>query len=197
MSRITRFTVATLTLCGLAAATAQAAEVRASFSAIERLLVSSVLKQGGRLYLEGGPEDRCRYAFVQEPKVSGSSGRLVIHFVFSGRAGAQVAGRCVGPGDTIALSVSGVPAYAGGELQLQQLRLEAPESVYYKLIAGMLQGQLEKRLRFPLRSLLEQGLAGAAAGAPVGLALSAFDVRSVAVEEEGLRLVFDGTLTTR
>ena len=84
---------------------ASAAEITLSHAALERVVWQVLLTEGGRGYFEGGPEETCRYAFVQEPKVTGASGRLRVRFLFSGRAGAEVAGRCVGPGDTFDLVV--------------------------------------------------------------------------------------------
>lgn len=176
---------------GLATLPASAGELSIPYAAIERLLVSGLLTEGGRLYLEGTPADTCRYAFVQEPKVSGAAGRISIRFVFSGRAGASVAGRCVGPGDTLELTASGVPAYAGGELLLQRLRLDARDSAYFKLVAGLLRSQLERRLRLPVRARLEEALALASAATAVRFTLSAFDVPTLAVDQEGLRLTIE------
>ena len=199
MRRLARSAVAAATLVGatVLAVPARAVDIHVSHAAIERLMTSTLLKDGGRLYLEGTPADACRYAFVQEPKVSGSLGRLVIRFVFSGRAGAQVAGRCVGPGDTIALTASGVPTYAAGVLMLANLELDAPASAYYRVVAGLLEGRLEKHLRLPLRAMLEQSLALVSAGGAVGWGLGAFDVRSLAVDERGVRLLLDAKLTAQ
>ncbi len=187
------------TLLGLSlpAPPAAAADITVSHAAIEKLLTTALLKDGGRLYLEGSPADNCRYAFVQEPKVSGGGGRLAIRFVFSGRAGAQMLGRCVGPGDTLNLTASGVPTYAGGELMLSGLKIEAPETAYYRVAAGLIQGQLERSLRLPVRTMIEQSLPLAAAGSGVDLGMSAFEVRSISVDEKGAKLVLDASLAAR
>lgn len=170
---------------------AVAGELSISHAATERLLNSWLLAEGGRLYLDGSPADSCRYAFVQEPKVSGGGGRLSIRFVFSGRAGATVAGRCVGPGDTLDISASGVPYFAAGELRLADLRLQAPDSAYFKVAAGPLQSQLERRLRVPIRARLEEALALASIAATVRLTLNGFEVPAIAVDEQGLQLTVE------
>ena len=126
MSTSAAFLARTLLLAAVLAAgpAAEAAEVTLSHAALERVIWQVLLTEGGRGYFEGGPEDTCRFAFVQEPKVTAAGGRLRIRFLFSGRAGAEVAGRCVGPGDTFEIFVSGVPALAAGEAQT--LRFELP-----------------------------------------------------------------------
>jgi hypothetical protein len=190
-------TAAWLSVFVAATLPARAAEITVSHAAIEKLLTSALLKDGGRLYLDGSPADTCRFAFVQEPKVSGGAGRLAIRFTFSGRAGARVAGRCVGPGDTLELTASGTPAYAGGELYLRDLRLDAPESAYFKAVAGLLQGQIERRLRLPVRTMVEQSLTAAANGSGVALGLQAFDVSSISVDEQGAKVALDASLSAR
>jgi hypothetical protein len=188
---------AAVLVCALTTARAGASELAVSHAAIERLLVTKVLTQGGRLYLDGSPGDSCRFAFVQEPKVSGDNGRLQVRFVFSGRAGVQVAGRCAGPGDTLSLTASGVPTYVDGELRLAELRVEAPASTYFKAVAGLVQGQIERRVRFPVRNQLASAVQDASLGTPLRLTLTGFDVRSIAVDERGLRFGFDGSLNAQ
>jgi hypothetical protein len=181
----------------LAPVGARSTELRISYPAVERLVVSTLLTQGGRLYLQGAPGETCNFAFVQEPKASGAGGRLELRFVFSGRAGAPVGSRCVGPGATTTLEVSGVPRYDDGTLRLDGLKLRAPDSAYWSVAAGLLQGALETRLRVPLRSSVEHGLAQASASVGVQLGLDSLEVTEVAVEPDGLRLRFDWTLSAR
>jgi len=59
-----------------AASVTGATEVTVAFPAVERLLWRLVLTEGGRAYLEGGPDSPCRYAFVQEPKVRADADAL-------------------------------------------------------------------------------------------------------------------------
>lgn len=177
---------------------ATAAEVTIAYGAIERVLVAGVFTQGGRYYLEGAPESSCRFAFVQEPKLSASGGRLVVRLVFSGRAGVEVKGRCIGPGDTLQLAVSGVPVYSDGEILLSQLEVAAPESRYFSAVRGLVQSQLAQRLRYPLRAELERALA--IVGGPAAVVrptLAAFEVRSLRVEPQQLRVAFDGSLDVK
>jgi hypothetical protein len=178
-------------------ANAQASEVKVSLAALERIVWSTLLDERGRYYLEGGPADTCRYAFVQEPKVSAAGERLVVRFVFSGRAGVTVAGRCAGPGDTAPIEVSGVPRYAQGDVLLAEMRVEAPETNYFRLVAPLVERQLRERLRYPLRRMLETSLAEASAAAAFRLALDALTVRAITVEPSGVRVAFDGSIAVR
>ncbi len=177
--------------------TARAADVTVSCAALERLVWQVLLTEGGRGYFEGGPDDTCRYAFVQEPKVSGVDGRLRIRFLFSGRAGAQVGGRCVGPGDTFDLVVSGVPALSGGELVFEDLKVEAPDTVYFRLVSGLVESQLRQRLRYPLKQDLDR--VAATRAAPAGFAMSVDDLEMsrVRIDADALRFSLDLGLSIR
>lgn len=175
----------------------RAADVTLSHAALERVVWQVLLTEGGRGYFEGGPDDTCRYAFVQEPKVVGADGRLRIRFLFSGRAGAQVAGRCVGPGDTFDLFVSGVPALAGGELYFEDLRVEAPDTVYFRLVSGLVEEQLRRRLRYPLKQDLDRVAATLGAAAGYGMSVERLEMSGVQVNDEGLRMSLDLGLSIR
>ena len=176
---------------------ARAAETTLSYAALERVVWQVMLTEGGRGYFEGGPADTCRYAFVQEPRVTGANGRLRIRFLFSGRAGAQVGERCVGPGDTFDLVVSGVPALSRGELYLEDLRVEAPDTAYFRLVSGLVESQLRQRLRYPLKQDLDR--IAATVGAPAGYSMSveSLEMSQVQVDADALRVSLDVGLSIR
>ena len=176
---------------------ARGAEVTLAHSALERLIWRTVLTEGGRAYLEGSSTDDCRYAFVQEPRVSGKDGRLHARFVFSGRAGATVGERCVGPGDTFDLVVSGLPALAGGVLYLEDLRVEAPDTAYFRLVRGLVERELSARLRYSLVAGLNQVAATAGAAAGYSVLLDTLELDQVQVDETALRLSLDIGLSLR
>ena len=175
----------------------RAADITLSHAALERIVWQVLLTEGGRGYFEGGPQDDCRYAFVQEPKVTGVQGRLRVRFLFSGRAGAQVGGRCVGPGDTFDLFVSGVPALARGELYLDDLRVEAPDTAYFRLVRSLVESQLRQRLRYPLKQELDAMAAAAGAPAAFTISLGRLEMSQVRVDPDALRVSLDVGLDIR
>ena len=185
-----------LAIALVVASPARALEIRVGLPAIERLVTTALLKDGGRLYIEGRSAEACRYAFIQEPKLSSEAPRLVARFVFAGRAGVSVGGRCVGPADSTTLRVSGVPSFDAGDLYLADLQLDAPSSAYYKAVGGLLQGQLAKRLRLPLRAMVERSL-GEAGASGLTFALRTFEVRDIVVEPQGVRINLNGALSAQ
>ena len=174
---------------------AGASEIALSYAALERGIWTTFLTEQGRHYFEGGPRDSCRYAFVQDPKVSAEGERLTVSFVFSGRAGTSIAGRCVGPGETMDIVVSGVPTFSAGFLRLAQLRVSAPGSSYFKLVAPLVQAGLERGLAYPLRADVERTLTEASAGSQWRMRLASLDVRSLRLEPGRLVVGYDTSLT--
>lgn len=92
--------------------------------------------------------------------------------------GATVAGRCVGPGDTLRIAASGVPTYEAGEIRLADLKLTSQNSAYFKLVAP----------------LVQSALATASAAGPLRLKLSGLDVRSLRADPDRLVLTYDAAL---
>ncbi len=185
--------------CLLLTAPAGAASLEFEHAAIERMLAIGVMTQGGRLYIDGGPEDRCRHAFVQEPRVDSRDGRLRVTLLFSGRQAVSVAGRCVGPGGTFDVQVSGVPSFAGGEIYLAELRVEVPGPAqeFFSLVSGLLARQLGQRLRYSLDHALGQAAYQLSSQFGVVLGFQKLDVSRIEVGESSVKVTLDTAATVR
>ena len=173
----------------VAIAPAESASFDVSYKSLERFIVQRVMTDGGRHYIEGSPSDDCRYAFVQEPRVAAVGGRLQITVLFAGRAGAVVAGKCVGPGDNFDLVISGAPEYDRGELFLSDLKVEAPDTAYFKIVRPLVEDDLRKSLRYPLRERLDYAAAWVSSSSVAGaLTLGSFSIDSMTVGPDSLRV---------
>lgn len=135
-----------------------AAKIDVAYASIERIVSTTLLTEGGRRYLQGGPDDTCSYAFIQEPRVSAVGARLHLRFLFAGRAGKQVAGKCVGPGDNFDIIVSGVPSFGNGELFLDQLKFEA-EHKLFDVFSKLIENQLTPYMRIRAKPYVESYIA--------------------------------------
>lgn len=176
-----------------------AATLEVEHAALQRLLAVHAMTDGGRLYLDGDATTPCRYAFVQEPKVDAEAGRLRIELVFSGRQAAGVAGRCVGPGGTFDVRLSGVPREDAGVLFLDEIQLEAlgPGQPFFAVVAPLLERGLGERLRVPL-SVVAGGAAVATSTAwGVQLGFHDLAVESVEVGDTSTRLRMAGRALVR
>jgi hypothetical protein len=166
-----------------------------AFRSIERLIVTHMMTDGGRFYMEGDPSTPCKYAFVQEPRVDSVSGRLRVTLLFSGRAAVSVRGECVGAGDNFDVYISGVPTYSAGEMYLSDLKVESSGSAYFKVVAPLIRRTLERRLRVPLRDGLER--AGAYTANVGRLTVQELSVDQIAVGEDALRMSVDFDVALR
>jgi hypothetical protein len=133
-----------------------------AYASVERMVTEGVLIEGGRRYLQGAPGETCNYAFIQNPRVSGSGERLSLRFLFAGSIGKEVAGKCVGRGDNFDVVVSGVPRYdaEAGEILLDPLEFSADNRLF-DLFAPILESRLGPMLRLPLRQAIANRLATA------------------------------------
>jgi hypothetical protein len=174
---------------------AEPASLELSFATLERIIVRNVMTEGGRYYMQGTPSTPCQYAFVQEPRVSSAAGRLRITLLFSGRAGVEIAGRCVGGGDNFDVLVSGVPRFANGEIYLAELELEA-SSGFFNAVAGLIRASLEEKLRFSVKQAMDYVAEQTAASGMGRLAVDDLRVDDIRVgaSELWLRLDFSAVL---
>src|SRR6202008_962399 len=78
---------------------AAASELQVEYVAIQKVLTRDMFTQDGRLYLRGAPEAKCSYAYLQDPMVGSSDGRIQIRAKFSGKSGTNLFGLCLGRGD--------------------------------------------------------------------------------------------------
>jgi len=186
-------------LLALLAAPAGAATLEVEHAALARLLATHAMTDGGRLYLDGDPDSACRYAFVQEPRVDAEAGRLRITFLFSCRQAVGLKGRCVGPGGTFDLRLSGVPRYAGGFVSLDEPRLEAlgPGHDFFAVVAPLLERGLEERMRLPAATVLGYAAAAISSAWGVQLGFDELTVDAIEVGETATRLRLDATAHAR
>lgn len=173
----------------LAAATAGAqTELRISHQAVARGIAATLMTPGGRWFLQGSSADECSHAFVQDPRVDAVGDRLRITVLFSGRGAVAVGERCVGPGDTFDVSLTGVPVHRDGEIVLDDARLEAPDRRYFEVVSGLLDRAFRDRFRYPVRNAAEWAVHDLRERTGRHVVLDAFDVGPIGVDADGLRL---------
>ncbi len=163
---------------------ASAAKLEVAYPSMERMIVKHYLTEGGRRYLRGGPEDTCAYAFIQEPRVSVSGERLSVRFLFAGRAGTEVAGKCVGAGDNFDIVVSGIPRFGEGELFLDDAAFEADHKLF-DVFSPLIRAQIEPLLRVRAQPSLERYLGLLTAAGAGTVALESFNIDSISLDTEG------------
>lgn len=191
-----RVPLAIVALVLVSGGAASAGKLEVAYTSMERVIVKTFLTEGGRRYLQGSPGEDCAYAFIQEPRVSAAGGRLQMTFLFAGRAGTQVAGRCVGAGDNFDITVSGVPRYADGEFYLEATRFES-EHTLYEVFAPLIESQLTPLLRIRARQHVESYVAELTARGAGIVQLESMDIPSIELGPSSAAIDAEFLITVR
>ncbi len=178
---------------------ARAAEVHLRFEALQRMLADQMFTDDGRRYVRGNRADKCNYAWLEKPVVSGSGGRLLIRARFTGRSSVDLFGRCVGLGDSFDLSITATPFYADGYVGLKDVKA-APEGrggFYAWRVCSALSGSLQREFRYPLASEAKRGLEDPGAQPLYPRQLQRFHVTAIRVTADALVLDVDFAIVVR
>ena len=93
---------------------ALSAELELRYGAIERLIADQLFSQEGRLYVRGNKATKCKFAYLESPKVGAIDGRLRVSARFSGRTALDMFGGCMGLGDSFDFTLMATPIVKKG-----------------------------------------------------------------------------------
>lgn len=108
-----------------------AADLEIRYGALERLVNEQMFTAEGRRYVRGSKTDRCRYAYMQNPKLAASGGRLQLQVHFDGRSAMNLLGSCVGMGDAFDLTITAKPVPRDGGIAFDELVVSTPRDSFY------------------------------------------------------------------
>jgi hypothetical protein len=175
-----------MAVTALSAATAHGAEIVLEQSAVQKLVVESLFKDGGRYYLQRGA---CS-AYLDNPAVTLSGGRVVIHSHLSGRLGMDFGDSCAGIDLASWTTVSGEPSAQGTTVRLTNIRIEDVDDANTRIVlnSGLvptLPGAVELDVLKAVRAML-QGASG-----QLQVEVQALNIESVHVVDKKLSVRFD------
>jgi hypothetical protein len=104
----------------LSSTAASGAEIVLEQSAVQKLVVESLFKDNGRFYIQRGA---CS-AFLENPAVTLTNGRVVIRSHLSARLGMDFGDSCAGVDLASWATVSGEPSAQGTTVRLTNIRIE-------------------------------------------------------------------------
>ena len=176
-----------------------AAELQLYFSALQRILADQIFTQDGRLYVKNTAKDRCNFAYLEKPAVSGANGRLVVRARFSGRSSQNFFGRCIGLGDSFDVLIRAVPQYRDGALALGDVHVDSPgrDGFYIRLVRAAMADSLGRSFRYGMAPAAKRILEEPSPTAPFRRELRGFDVRQIRVLPDSLVLVLDFQLAVK
>lgn len=187
----------------LAAAPAYCAELELRYTVVERVIANQYFSQEGRLYVRGNKSTKCKFAFLESPRVGSSDGRLQITARFSGRSALDMFGRCVGLGDSFDLTMNATPTVRDGALALTNVTITVPRDSYYirrvrQALAASFAKDFKIEIRDQARRLIEQPPPATGSDpSPFTRELTRFDIADVRVDPNGLVLVIDFGLVVK
>src|SRR6185436_7835924 len=76
------------------------AELELRYTVLERILADQLFTQEGRLYVRGDKSQRCKFAYLEHPRIGAENGLLRMTASFRGRSAMKILGNCLGPGDS-------------------------------------------------------------------------------------------------
>jgi hypothetical protein len=196
-----RFTVVVLVLL-TSGISAWSAELEIRYGAIERLIADQLFSQEGRLYVRGNKATKCKFAYLESPRVGAIDGRLRVSARFSGRTALDMFGGCMGLGDSFEFTLIATPIVKNGALTLKDVNVSTPrDSFYIRRVRQALTSSFARDFKIEMqdraRRLLEQTPAQASATPLYRQELASFDLRDLRVQPDGLVLVVDFRLVVK
>jgi hypothetical protein len=181
---------------------AWSAELELRYGAIERLIADQLFSQEGRLYVRGSKTTKCKFAYLESPKVGAIDGRLRVSARFSGRTALDMFGGCVGLGDSFEFTLIATPIVKSGALALKDVNVSTPRDSYYirrvrQALTASFAHDFKIEMQDRARRLLEQPPAQTSATPLYRQELASFDLRDVRVQPDGLVLVLDFRLVVK
>jgi hypothetical protein len=186
-------------LIAAAAGACSGAELQLQFSAIGKVLAQQVFTQEGRKYVKGSKEDRCNFAYLENPRIAGYNGQLNIRASFSGRSSRNFFGKCVGLGDAFEIQIFATPYYHDNVIGFKDVRVESinKDGVYIRLVRSKLAWSLENEFHYKVLEDARQILEARRDPLPVTQELRGFQVRAIRVTHEAMVLDLDFQLAVK
>jgi hypothetical protein len=174
-------------------------EIAVHYPAIGRILARQVFTQDGRKYLSGAPVSRCRFAYLENPRVSGENGVLNVRARFTGRSALDVFGKCVGLGDSFDALIAASPYDLDGAIRLKDVRVEGQgkDGFYVRRVCAPLARTLRSEFAYGIsedaRALFEHTREGASHTQR----LVRFSVPSIRVSPDAVILTVDFSVAVK
>ena len=186
-------------LLALWASCGAGAELQIEYSAIGKVLAQQVFTQEGRKYVRGDKKQRCNFAYLDHPEISGANGRLNIRAHFTGRSAQNIFGRCVGLGDSFDIQIASRPYYHDGVIALKDVRVESinKDGVYIRMVRAALAYSLGNEFHYRVMDDAKRMLEAPRDPLPISQELRSFKVSEIRVTSDALVLTLDFTLTVK
>lgn len=129
-----------------------AVDLEIQFGVLERLIGEQAFTAEGRRYVQGNKDQHCRYAYLENPKLSAAGDRMQLKVKFTGQTALDMFGHCVGVGDSFDLTISAKPTVDKlGEVGFESFQVMTPrDSFYIRRVRGALVETLNKEFKLDI-----------------------------------------------
>ncbi len=157
LRRLVELSLLLLIGCPIAA---PASEIVIEHTAVRKMLMDELFTDDGKLYLLR--ESKCQLAYLDSPEVSIAGGRVRIKTRLTSWLGLEVDGQCTGASDTLNVTASARPYFAGENLGLTDVRVdEVSREEYRILLQAFVERVLPRAFHINLREGLQRMLSDA------------------------------------
>lgn len=135
----------------LCAVPAFAVDVEIRYNVLEKMIGEQAFTTEGKRYVQGTKDQKCRYAFLEKPKLSNAGDRIQLKVNFSGKTALDMFGHCVGVGDQFELTIISKPFVDKGVIAFEPFQVNTPrDSFYIRRVRTALVETLNKEFRIDI-----------------------------------------------
>lgn len=176
--------------------TCKATELKVSADALERTLKTQLFNgEMGRHYLYGDSHSAC-FAYVENPHVTYSADRVVVHIHTEGKLGKEMAGRCLGIPLSLNTDVSFAPDAQNEIIGFKDARLEklsdSPELNFF--LQPFLNHKVPANMKINAADLIRKALFNSRQSTGYTLTLERLRIQSMQIRNNSMVVSFDGAL---
>lgn len=174
-------------------------ELQIQYSALQKVLAQQMFADRGRLWVKGNPESKCSYAYLEQPAIGGTEGKLQILAKFFGKNATSFFGRCLGFGDIFDLKVYAVPYYQDGFIRLRDVDVDTGgrETFYARKVRESIRDDLPKKFSYKVSDEAKRILERKPSNEPYQQQLSSFNVSQIRVTPAAIVLTLEFTLVVK
>jgi hypothetical protein len=176
----------------LAAIPTYGADLEIRFPALERMIAEQMFTQEGKRYVRGDANQKCKFAYLESPKLGADDIRLKVQARFSGRSALDLFGRCVGLGDSFDFTLTAMPVTKGGAIGLDDVIVtSAKDSYYIRQVRQGIRDSFRKDFKIEVKDQAKRLLEMPTASAIYKQELNEFNLQAVHVTKDALVLSVD------
>ena len=176
-----------------------AIDLRIQYGALERMLSEQVFTQDGRRYVYNTKDNKCNFAYLENPHLEAADGRLRIRARFTGRSSLNMFGKCVGLGDAFGVLILALPEYKNGSIGLNDVTVQSDghSGYYVRRVCEAISSSLLHDFRYPVLSAARDLLENPAPLKGYPREMRGFQVNEIRVVKDALVLSVDFELTVK